>query len=76
MALERCVTSVAYELRLCFKAFTNGRMPGEVRNSLGNGCAWVQAMREQAGDLLEPMARAARMIERTWMGFWPIGLKV
>jgi transposase len=29
----------------------------------GNWCAWVKAMREQAGELLEPKARAARMVE-------------
>ena len=33
------------------------------RELLGNWCTWVQAMREQTGELLEPMARVDRMIE-------------
>jgi hypothetical protein len=42
MALERCVTSVAYDFTLVLqgiyvKAFTNGRMPGRPENFLGTG---------------------------------------
>jgi hypothetical protein len=36
---------------------------GVVRKLFGNGCPWVRAIRGQIGELLEPMARAARMID-------------
>jgi hypothetical protein len=33
------------------------------KKMFGNWRAWVKAMREHAGELLEPMARSVRMIE-------------
>lgn len=42
-----------------------------------NWCACVHAMRGQTGELLEPMARVARMFEGHWEGFsahWTQGL--
>jgi transposase len=77
MALERCVTGMAYEMRLVLQGIYQWKDVGETRKLFGNWCAWVQAMREQTGELLEPMARAARMIEGHLAGIlahWTQGL--
>jgi transposase len=77
MALERCVTGMAYEMRLVLQGIYQWKDVGEARKLFGNWCAWVQAMREQTGELLEPMARAARMIEGHLAGIlahWTQGL--
>jgi hypothetical protein len=63
MSLERCVTGMAYELRLVLKGVYERKDVEEARKLFGNWCAWVRAMRDQTGELLEPMARVARMIE-------------
>ena len=77
MALERCVTGMAYEMRLVLQGIYKWKDVGEARKLFGNWCAWVQAMRERTGELLEPMARAARMIEGHLEGIlahWTQGL--
>jgi transposase len=77
MALERCVTGMAYEMRLVLQGIYPGKDVGEARKLFGNWCAWVQVMRERTGELLEPMARAARMIEGHLEGIladWTQGL--
>ena len=77
MALERCVTGMAYEMRLVLQGIYQWKDVGEARKLFGNWCAWVQAMRERTGELLEPMARAARMIEGHLEGIlahWTRGL--
>jgi transposase len=77
MALERCVTGIAYEMRLVLQGIYQWKDVGEARKLFGNWCAWVQAMRERTGELLEPMARAARMIEGHLEGIlahWTQGL--
>ena len=77
MALERCVTGMAYEMRLVLQGIYQWKDVGEARKLFGNWCAWVQAMRERTGELLEPMARAARMIEGHLAGIlahWTQGL--
>ena len=77
MALERCVTGMAYEMRLVLQGIYQWKDVGEARKLFGNWCAWVQAMRERTGELLEPMARAARMIEGHLEGIlahWTQGL--
>jgi transposase len=63
MAPERCVTGMAYEMRLVLQGIYQWKDVGDAKKLFGNWCAWVQVMREQTGELLEPMARAARMIE-------------
>jgi len=63
MALERCVTGMAYEMRLVLQGIYQWKDVEVAKKLFGNWCAWVKAMREQTGELLEPMARAARMIE-------------
>jgi len=77
MSLERCVTGMAYEMRLVLQGIYQWKDVGEAKKLFGNWCAWVQAMREQTGELLEPMARAARMIEGHLEGIlahWTQGL--
>ena len=77
MALERCVTGMAYERRLVLQGMYQWKDVEEARKLFGNWCAWVQAIREQTGELLEPMARAARMIEGHLEGIlahWTQGL--
>jgi transposase len=64
IALERCATGMADEMGLVFQGIYEWRDVGVARKLFGNGCAWVHAMREQAGELLKPMARVAQMIER------------
>jgi transposase len=57
--------------------FNKGSLPRPAKKLFGNWCAWVKAMREQAGELLEPVARAARMIEGHMEGsfaHWTQGL--
>ena len=77
MALERCVTGMAYEMRLVLQGIYQWKDVGEAKKLFGNWCAWVQAMRERTGELLEQMARAARMIEGHLEGIlahWTQGL--
>jgi hypothetical protein len=63
MALERCVTGMAYKMRRVLRGIYERKDAGEARKLFRNWCAWVQAMRGLTGELLEPMARAARMVE-------------
>ena len=77
MSLERCVTGMAYEMRLVLQGIYQWKDVEVARKLFGNWCAWVKAMREQTGELLEPMARAARMIEGHLEGIlahWTQGL--
>ena len=77
MSLERCVTGMAYEMRLVLQGIYQWKDVEVARKLFGNWCAWVKAMREQTGELLEPMARAARMIEGHMEGIlahWTQGL--
>jgi transposase len=63
MDLERCVTGMTYEMRLVLQGIYEWMDAEEARKLFRNWCAWMHAMRELTGDLLEPMARTARMIE-------------
>ncbi len=63
MALERSVKGMAYEMTLVLQGIYERKDVEEARKLFRNGCAWVRAMRGQTGELLEPMARVARMIE-------------
>ena len=54
---------MAYEMGLVLQGIYEWEYVGESQNLFGNWCAWVRAMREQTGELLEPKARVARMIE-------------
>jgi hypothetical protein len=77
MALERCVTGMAYEMRLVLQGLYQWKDVGEAKKLFENLCAWGQAMRERTGELFEPMSRAARMIERHLEGIlahWNQGL--
>ncbi len=77
MALERCVTGMTHAMRLVLQGIYEREDAGEDRNLFPNWCAWVQAKRGQTGELPEPMARAARMIEGCLKGisaYWTRGL--
>ena len=77
MSLERCVTGMAYEMRLVLQGIYQWKDAEVAKKMFGNWCAWVKAMREQTGELLEPMARAARKIEGHMEGIlahWTQGL--
>ena len=75
--MGRCVSGMAYQMRLVLQGGYERKDAGDARKLLRNGCAWVHAMRRQTGELLEPMARAARMVEGHLEGIlahWPRGL--
>ena len=77
MALERCVTGTAYEMRLVLHVIYQWRDAEVAKKMFGNWCAWVKAIRGQTGELLEPKARAARIIEGRLAGIlahWTHGL--
>ncbi len=63
MPLERCVTGMAYEMRLVLQGIYEWKGGWVARKLSGAWCAWRQAMPVRARKLLESMARAARMIE-------------
>jgi transposase len=79
MALERCVTGMDHEMRLVLQGIYERKDVREARKLFRNWCAWVQAMRGQTGELLEPMARTARMIEghlEEILAHWTRGLMI
>ena len=57
MAQKPCVTGLAYEMRRALQGIYGRKDAEEARKLFGNWCAWVQAMRERPGELLEPAAR-------------------
>ena len=77
MTLELCVTGMAYQMRLVLQGIYERKDAEEARKLFRNWCAWVHAMRGQTVELLEPMARVARMIEGHLEGIlapWTRGL--
>ncbi len=77
MTVERYVTGIAYQMRLVLQGIYERKDAGEARKLFGNRCAWVHAMRGPTGELLEPMARAALMVEGQFEGIlahWTRGL--
>jgi transposase len=70
-------TGLAYQMRLALQGIYGWKDAKEARLQFRNWCDWVLAMRERTGELLEPMARAARMIEGHLEGIlahWTQGL--
>jgi transposase len=68
---------MAYQMRLVLQGIYERKDAEEARKLFRNWCAWVHAMRGQTGELLEPMARAARMVEGHLEGIlahWTRGL--
>lgn len=63
MALERCVTGMACEIRLVLQRIYAWRDTEAGRMLFRYWCAWVHAMWKLTGDLLEPIAHTARMIK-------------
>lgn len=77
MAKERGATGLAYEMRLVLQDVYRSAGAREARQRFKDWCAWVHAMREEVGELLEPMVRAAKMIEAHLEGIlahWKQGL--
>jgi transposase len=68
IALEWCVTVTAYEMRFVLQGINERKVAEEARKLFRAWCAWVHAMRGQSGELLEPMARAAQMVEDNLQG--------
>jgi hypothetical protein len=63
MALERCVTGMAYEMRLVLQGIYERKDVEEARKLLCNWCTWLRTMQYQTWDFLELMAFLARMIK-------------
>jgi transposase len=79
MDRERCVTGMTYQMRLLLQGIYERKDAEEARKLFRNRCDWVHAMRGQSGELLEPMARAARMVEGHLEGIlahWTRGLTI
>jgi transposase len=77
MALERCVTGMAYEMLMVLQGIYERKDAVEAKKLFRKWSAWVHAMRGQTGELLEPMARVARMVEGHLEGIlahWTRGL--
>lgn len=77
MARERGVTGLAYEMRLILQDIYRCPCVREARQKFEDWCAWVHAMREEVGELLEPMVDVAGMVERHIEGIlahWKKGL--
>ena len=68
---------MAYQMKLVPQGIYERKDAEEARKLFRNSCAWVHAIRGQTGELLEPMARAARMVEGHLEGIlahWTRGL--
>ncbi len=69
-ALERCVTGMAYQMRLVSQCIYELKDAEDARMLFRNWCAWVHSMRERTGDLPKSMARTARMIAEHLLGIF------
>jgi transposase len=79
MALERCVTGMAYEMRLVLQGIYERKDAGEASKLFRNWCACVHALRGLTGNLLEPMARKDQMREGQSEGIlarWTRGMTI
>lgn len=77
MAKERGATGLAYEMRLVLQDIYRCPCVREARQKFADWCAWVHAMSEEVGELLEPMVGVAGMVERHLEGIlahWKQGL--
>lgn len=77
MAKERGATGLAYEMRLVLQDIYRSSVAREARQRFRDWCSWVHAMREEIGELLEPMVAVAHMIESHIEGIlahWKQGL--
>jgi hypothetical protein len=54
---------MAYKMSLVPKGIYERKNADEAGKLFRNSCAWLNAMQGQPGELLEPMAQAARMVE-------------
>ena len=63
MAVQRCLTGMAAAMRLRIKCSNERKDANYARHLIRNWCTWDQAVWGRAVELLEPMAREARMAE-------------
>lgn len=77
MALERCATGLAYEMRLVLQDVYRCPTMGEARQKFRDWCSWVHEMTEEIGELFIPMRKVAQMVESHLEGIlahWKQGL--
>ena len=68
MALERCVTGMAYELRLLLQCNYELDNAEGAKNLLQNWSAWVPGIRETTEELLEVINQVTRIVEVHFKG--------
>ena len=72
------VTGLAYAMRLEFQRAYAAATADQARSRFTKWCAWVRTEAEAlSSGLLEPMRKAAQMVERHWAGIlahWQAGL--
>lgn len=74
---QNLVTALAYQMRLNFQKVYRCRTALTARRKFSEWCRWVKRKAEQAGALLNPMVKAAAMVERHLEGIlthWQAGL--
>lgn len=78
MDWKHLLTVLAYQMRLVLQDIYQGRDVRQARKDFAAWCQWVKEKAEQQGhELLEPMVRVARMVERHLegiLGHWKEGL--
>lgn len=77
IAKERGVSGLAHEIRLVLQGINERKEANEARQKFQNWRARVQVMRKETGELMKPMAQAARMVESHLEGIfahWAQGL--
>ncbi len=68
MALERCGTCVANQMRLMLQGIYKWKDVEEARKLSVKWCTWVPAIPEQTGELREPVVLVGRMVEGYFEG--------
>lgn len=78
MDWKHLMTVLAYQMRLTLQDIYQGIDAKQARKDLETWCQWVKQKAEQKGhELLEPMVRVAKMVERHLegiLGHWKQGL--
>jgi transposase len=71
MALERCVTGIAYDTWLMLQGINERKDTGDAAKLFRNWFNWMHAMLGQTGELFEPMARDAPIVKGHLEGILP-----
>jgi transposase len=77
MDWQHLMTVLAYQMRLILQDIYKLRSAKQAREQLAQWCQWVKNKAAEQGQLLEPMARVAQMVERHLegiLGHWKEGL--